>query len=570
MIARRGSSKSYSAASMLARMFLCGEDAVSNSKIRGLAIAYQKEYLNRDGLLNKFIDIINFCATHCEFPASRLKDSVNEMSWVSGYKDADTNINKGSENEILGVSVKDNPDKARGKRASKIIYEEMGTFPKFIDTWNVNIPSVQEGDVAFGLCIAQGTGGSEGNDFSGALEMIYNPRGYNVYGVPNVYDMNSKGKTYSVFFFPGYMNTKGYYNEDGVSDVIGALISELKTRHTIKYNSTDPLTLTRRKAEFAFTIQEAIMKRDSTIYPVADLNELLNDFAVNPGMLDSILCGSLCLKDGVVKFLSDHSANPIREFPHSSNKMEGCVEIHALPERDASGKVFSNRYIAGADTYDDDHSETLSLFSVYVLDLWTDKIVAEYTGRPAFADDAYEICRLLTLFYNGRLNYENNKKGLFAYFKRYNSVHLLTEVLDFLKDKSSIKESPYGNKLYGTASTPHVKSYGRTLYRDWLLKPVVDVITKDGEKVEVTVPNLKFLRSKGLIKETAMWNPDGNFDRHDAIIMLMLLRTQCLIQIGDSDFKTGKDYVESDYLGEDPFFKSDPFSNTQTSYFSYR
>lgn len=78
------------------------------------------------------------------------------------------------------------------------------------------------------------------------------------------------------------MNRKGYYNSDGVSDVIGALLSEIRDRIRIKYNSSDAMALTQRKAEMAITIQEAIMKRDNTIYPVADLNDRLNEIDFNP------------------------------------------------------------------------------------------------------------------------------------------------------------------------------------------------------------------------------------------------------------------------------------------------
>ena len=45
-----------------------------------MVTAYQKEYLNKDGTLNKFVDMIDFAAQHTEFPARRLKDSLNEMS----------------------------------------------------------------------------------------------------------------------------------------------------------------------------------------------------------------------------------------------------------------------------------------------------------------------------------------------------------------------------------------------------------------------------------------------------------------------------------------------------------
>ena len=54
------------------------------------------------------------------------------------------------------------PDKMRGKRVNLMIYEEFGNWPKFLDTYRVCLPNVKEGDTAFGLAFAIGTGGSEG------------------------------------------------------------------------------------------------------------------------------------------------------------------------------------------------------------------------------------------------------------------------------------------------------------------------------------------------------------------------------------------------------------------------
>lgn len=108
---------------------------------------------------------------------------------------------------------------------------------------------------------------------------------------------------------------------------------------------------------------------------------------------------------------------PIRDYPHKTNKIEGAIELYEMPKIDQyTGKPYEGRYIAGADPYDNDESDTMSLGSIFVLDLWTDKIVAEYTGRPMYAEDYFEICRKLCIYYNAALNYEQNKKGLFGHF----------------------------------------------------------------------------------------------------------------------------------------------------------
>ena len=79
-IAKRGCSKSYCMAALLAKLFICGENEESYKNVRGRITAYQKEYLNKDGTLNKFVDMIDFNAQHTEFPSRRLKDSLNDMS----------------------------------------------------------------------------------------------------------------------------------------------------------------------------------------------------------------------------------------------------------------------------------------------------------------------------------------------------------------------------------------------------------------------------------------------------------------------------------------------------------
>lgn len=554
-IARRGASKSYSAAARLAKLFVCGENEIACKEVKGAVTAYQKEYLVKDGILNKFIDIIDFCAEHTQFPSQRLKDSLADMSWKMGYKDADTNTNKGTGNEILGISAKDNTDKSRGKRSNIFIYEEFGAFPKFIDTWGVNKSNVQEDDYVFGQAVGFGTGGSEGSDFSGALEMIYNPIGYGVYAIPNVFDKNSQGKQKTVFFFGSYLNRKGCYNEDGVSDVILALVSEFKARLKIKYNSSDTMALTRKKAEQAVTIQEAVMKREGTLYPVSDLNDRLNILDIDPKSLDHILVGKLTIDTSKeVRYKPDLDVKPIREFPHKDNKLEGCIEIHSVPVKDSSGKVPRGRYIAGIDPYDDDASNTLSLGSLIILDLFTDKVVLEYTGRPMFADEFYENCRRALMMYNAECNYENNKKGLFTYFSKMNCLYLLTDTLEFLKDKEMMKGNLYGNKAKGTTSSAPVKSYGRMCIKNWLLKPVVITTVEDREEVEITVPALATLFSRAIIKELTLWNPDGNFDRHDALVMLMLLREEKLRLFGTDKPEDRINRDDKDDLANDPFF----------------
>lgn len=200
---------------------------------------------------------------------------------------------------------------------------------------------------------------------------------------------------------------------------------------------------------------------------------------------------------------------------------------------------------------DDDVSQTASLTSTFVLDLLTDRIVAEYTGRQEYADDNFEIVRKLCLFYNAKCMFEQNKKGIFSYFQRMNCLHLLAETPQYLKEQKIIKEIGYGNKGVGINATVSVNAFADRLTREWLIKPVAIQNEETGE--ETTIPNLMLVRNRAFLQELAAYNPYGNFDRIRAFGMLMLYREEKIILYqGDMKKITQRDNIN--YAGNDDFF----------------
>lgn len=555
-IATRGASKSYSVASMLARLFILGDNENYRKKVNAFIMASNKDTLsNKDGTLKKFEACIDLCAELMQWPSKRLYSSLDKMVWEMGYIDAESGVKKGTRNGVYGITTNDDAEKGRGSRGAKIIYEEMGRFPRFQTVWTVNEPSVRDGKKVWGQQVGIGTGGSEGSNFYGILQMIYNPRGYNVYALPNLFDKNSKGDGTTIFFFGAYLNRGGYYNKDGVSNVVATILDILNERYEVKYNSTDPNRLTQVVAERPITIQEAIMRKESSLFPTAQLSDRKNELDANPQLFNDVYTGRMAIKDGKPVF-EPADVNIIREFPHKDNKLDGGIEIFQMPKKDSSGHIPANRYIAGTDPVDDDAAkESLSLQSTFILDLWTDEIVAEYTGRPTFADDYYEQLRLLLIFYNAKDNYENNKKGLFGYFSKMNSLSLLSDTLGFLKDKEITRVPSVGNQSKGFNNAgKFVGGYGRLLYRNWLLTPVPITVEQDGVTQVTTVPRLYTLKSRALIQESIQWESFGNYDRISAIIALMLYREYMMIQYQGDFSKERQEKVKSTYLGNDKFF----------------
>ena len=550
-LASRSKGKSYSLAAMIAKRFLLGESKEVNKEVKSLVTAYQKEYLTKDGILNKFQSYIDFCAQNTQFPARKLRSSLQDMNWKSGYLDLDTGTQKGTLNEVIGVSSKDDESKLRGKRGVLIAIEEFGSFPNLLGLYGTLRPSVEEGDVVYGMIYMQGTAGDDESDFASAQEIMYNPLGYNMQAIPNVYDKQGQGRRNFVYFFPGYLNRKGCYNKDGVSDVTKALLEILKSRYLVKYNSTDLKAITKAISEVPITPQEAILRANGNIFPVTALNERLNQIDNNPNEYNDVYIGTLVQsKGGVVEFKPTTDL-PIRDFPLKDNKAEGALEIFEMPQK-VRDNIPDARYIISLDNYENDVSNTMSLGSMFVLDLWTDRIVAEYTGRPMFSDDLNELCRKLCLFYNAKCLYENNKKNTFAYFSKMNCLHLLADTPEYLKQKQLIKTIGYGNTSKGVSATMPIKNFGFTLIRDWLLKPIT-IIVNDNETI---VPNLHFIRNRALLKELILFNPDINVDRIMSLVQLMLYREEKMILYQGNPSKT-RDITPKDYLGNDPFFQQD-------------
>lgn len=479
-------------------------------------LASEKTFLSGDkGIWGKVLDTLDWIAETTPLPKMRLVDDTRNMNVQLGYKD-DYGTRKGIMSSVFGISLKDNPEKARGIRGPLIHYEEDGLFPNLEKAWGVNRKAVEDGDVGFGYMLAGGTGGTEGASFEGSEKLFYNPNAYNIYGIPNVFDRNTTGDSLCGFFWGGYLNRNGCYDEEvGEPDVIKALVEILKDRYVVKYNSQDPNAITQKKAEEPITPQEAVMRTEGTLFPVSDLKEHLESILPNrESFLAEHYVGDLIRNNqGNIEFKPNSDLYPIRSYDKDSNKL-GAVEIFEMPRENANGEIPSGRYIAGIDPIDADTGQ--SLFSIIVLDTFTDRIVAEYSGRPRLAEQAYETALRLLDFYNAEANYEKNLKGLFSYFDKKNKLYRLCDTPQVLKDMQLAKTSGYGNNAKGTTANLEVNKWGRKLQADWMNSVV------DGD--ETGKLKLHTLRGLAYIEECIKWNSDGNFDRVSAAGMLFILR----------------------------------------------
>ena len=534
----RGRGYSFKASSMLIRNLVFFPKSVS------YAMASDTEYLETDGILNKAWDTLDWINTQTAWGKILGKDTMMHKKF--SYKDMDSGAELGFKSSVIGVTLKNNPNKARGKRGMLIDWEEAGSFPNLLKSWKIAQKSLEDGNRVFGYMLAFGTGGDNASNFMSLEELFYSPKGYRVYSIPNLFDKNSI-KSVCAFFAPDYLNRADCYDKDGNSDVVKALSQVAHKRYVIKYNTSDPNAVTIAKAEEPWTPQEATARVTHTLFPIGEIKDVLAEIEPNrETFVSSHYIGELVYTDvDKVTWHLDDGLHPLRDYPIKDTNLSGALEIFEQPKRVDDNKPTNGRYIIGVDPVDADTGS--SLFNFFVFDLFKDNVVAEFTGRRATANQNFDILIKACIYYNAKINYENNLKGLFAYFDRKNLLYLLMDTPQILRDQELIKQIGYGNKAKGTPANKGVNLFARKAFADWLLSSYE---VEEGK----SIMNIKRLRSIGLLKEALYWNIDGNFDRISGIGMVMVAREQLFKQTevskGGGYTSPVDDFLEANYTGQ--------------------
>ena len=482
------------------------------------AIASEGEYLYVDGLLNdKTWNMLSFIDNHTPWTQPRDYKDTDDHKRAS-YKDPATKTERGRKNEIIGVTLKNNTQKARGKAGINVLWEEYGVMPDGLTSWTIALGSMKQGRKVYGQMCSFGTGGTAGPAFEAMETLFYRGDSYDILMLDNVFDRAALGSKCALYIGE-YLNREFCYDKNGNSHPIKALV-EIVT----EWKKRDPIAITQFKADYSITPQDACLKKEGTIFPVVELKEHLSTITPNyRSFIAQHYLGELSIEpSGVVTWRNSPTAAPIHEFPIKDNKnKQGAIEIFKQPVSLNNGSIPHGRYIAGTDSFDHDDSSTNSLGSCFVFDTFTDEIVAEYTGRPTTAEEFYNKVYKLLKYYNATCLYENFNTGIFSYFDKKNCLYLLADNPKILKQMDYIKGEHIGNKKKGVPPSKAVNSWGRRLIADWLISaPQI----KDETNPDLC--NLHKLRSIGLIRELIGWNSDGNFDRVSALQMLMIYREE--------------------------------------------
>lgn len=545
---------SFKGASMLVRNY----ELIKGSK--NFAVASEQKFLIGDGLLTKAWDIMDFIDANTEWAKQRLTST--RMERVSGYKITDEygkQTEQGYKSSICGITLKNDPERIRGTRGKLVLLEEGGKFPSLLDAWRIEQPSVENDDgIAFGTMIAFGTGGTEGASFDGLKELFYKPKAYNVLSFPNIWD-EGRENTECGFFVPSWSNLESfddngdyvYMDKDGNSLKEKAVCNLIEQRNKIKDGGASQQSIDRFISERPIRPAEAVLELGKNIFPRKLLMDQLTRIRTNK-KLQSMKHVVDLEWDGNGQVKATEKPNgDITNYPlKKGDKPHGSVVIWEYPVKDPPLGL----YIGGCDPYDHDDSFTNSLGSTFIFkrvragEAWTDVIVAEYSGRPDTAEEYYENVRKLLTFYNARLLFENERKGIYPYFTNKHCDYLLADQPD--KIISEVFKDSKVQRRKGCHMTKQIRAYGEGLILEWLL-----------DEFEEGHPNVERVYSEPLIEELIENDGVRNVDRVIALCMVMIYREE-LYQVKVSSAKEQNKQVE---LFEMPLFSKQWFEEDSST-----
>lgn len=545
---------SFKGASMLVRNYML----IPGSK--NFAVASEQKFLVGDGLLTKAWQIMDFLDKHTEWAKQRLVST--RMERVSGYKVTDEfgkQTEQGYLSSIVGITLKNDPERIRGTRGKLVLWEEGGKFPDLLDAWRIEQPSVETDDgVAFGLMIAFGTGGTIGASFEGLKELFYKPNANNVLAFPNIWD-DGRENTECGFFVPAYSNLESFdddgnqrfMDKDGNSLKELAIQNLIDQRNKIKDGGASQQSIDRFISERPMKPAEAVLELGKNIFPRKLLMDQLTRIRTNK-KLQSMKHIIDLEWDGNGQVKATEKPNgDITNYPlKKGDKPHGSVVIWEYPVKDPPLGL----YIGGCDPYDHDDSFTNSLGSTFIFkrvragEAWTDVIVAEYSGRPDTAEEYYENVRKLLTFYNARLLFENERKGIYPYFTNKHCDYLLADQPD--KIISEVFKDSKVQRRKGCHMTKQIRAYGEGLILEWLL-----------DEFEEGHPNVERVYSEPLIEELIENDGVRNVDRVIALCMVMIYREE-LYQVKVSSAKEQNKQVE---LFEMPLFSKQWFEEDNST-----
>ena len=441
---------------------LCVRPYVTTPNYRVMASAFSERHLKP--LLSKIWAQLDWLNGETETAFKRARMVINTATYKrASLKDKD-GTEFGHMSEIEGV-VADSAEKIRGDRTERLFFEECGSDKIFKLKWIQGEALVKVMGEKIGTRIGWGTGGSKGDSLKGIRDMVMQPDTFNVLPYVNRHTPN-KQEILTSMFIPAYVTVLKVADKRGWVDPIKGKKYYDDERIT---KSKDPQGFLMYKAEFCYTIEEALIGEGDGIFPREELAAQEAAITIyknvdlpKRGYLswDVRVDGGDRIRTGKVNWREDPTGN---------------VYIKELPLKSGEGESYNNLYVGGIDSIDlgkDDSSSDESKLSDFcivikkrVFGQQEPQYVALYKERPKDPREAYENAAKLLIFFGAKAVLESTRTAILTYFRDKKFLHLLMR-----RPRATMPDISKGNsQMYGAPATIKTIVHYRELIYDFIL-----------------------------------------------------------------------------------------------------
>ena len=406
-------------------------------------------------------------AQHNNFKHSVLKDTSDVIK--SGYrqKNKDGKWNIGGYQSAIHCRTMSNPEVFKGERLSVMVFEEAGEFKELLNAYMSSKACFMDGDIQFGVPVIGGTGGDIETSSKDFMEMYYNADSFGL--IP--------------MFIPASVCYHGFFDiKTGVSQEKEARKALIKQRKKLEgRDSAKAYNL--HIQNYPLTVEEAFLKTKGSRFDLSLINAQRSRIMSSSKFKNQIQRGRLewifDKEDGfteAVEWIADPTG-PYMVLDHPDEEYEGLD-------------------IGGIDSYDQDTAEsTASMGSAIIYrrfvntDMASDYPIAEYTERPKTAEEFWDGCLKLAIYYNAKMLIEYTKIGIIDYFKRKGALRYMKEKPKTAHAPGTLTRNRYGlqmNKQTKAVMEQYIDDYIKTNVDDiWfidLLNELADYGTRNTDR----------------------------------------------------------------------------------------
>ena len=359
------------------------------------------------------------------FRHSILKDADEVIRAGYRKKNRDGKWEIGGFQSVIHCRTMSNPEVFKGDRLSVMVFEEAGEFKELLNAYMSSKACFMDGDIQFGVPVIGGTGGDIETSSKDFMDMYYNAEAFNL--IP--------------MFIPATQCYHGFFDlKTGISDEKGAKKKLMAERDQLK-KSDNQKGFNLHIQNYPLTVEEAFLQTKSSMFNVAKINEQRSAILSEDAVKNQI-------QKGYLEW--DGEEMRVQWIPDR----EGPYKILAHPMTEYKGLD-----IGGIDSYDQDYASTDSLGSAiiyrrfYSTDMASNYVIAEYTERPRTAEEFWDGCLKLAVYYNAKMLIEFTKIGIIDYFKRMGGMK-------YMKERPTAAHSPktVNRNRYGIQMNKHTKA----------------------------------------------------------------------------------------------------------------